>query len=96
MLLPACFGSHVSSRSSEADIAPQYLKENIEVFMGGGRGYFVPSTDKDSLRKDNINLLDEAKKQGYEIVFDKDSMQSASSNKLIGVISEKCPHNTRP
>ena len=82
---PACFGSHVPSRASEADIAPQYINKDIEVIMGGGLGYFIPSSAKGSYRKDSKDLIAAAKAKGYFIALDKSSMESASSKKLIGL-----------
>ncbi|TAL33909.1 MAG: alkaline phosphatase [Spirochaetes bacterium] len=41
----------------------------------------------DSKRKDNQNLLDAARGQGYDLVFGKSDMQSAKSGKLLGLFT---------
>lgn len=82
---PASFGSHVGSRGDEADIAPQYIKNKVDVLMGGGRAYFIPKSDKGSLRPDERNLLSDAEKSGYNIAFTRDAMLRAKSGKLIGL-----------
>lgn len=49
---PAAFAAHVVNRSQQAEIAAQMLAQNIEVMLGGGRGWF-----DGSLRPDRRNLL---------------------------------------
>ncbi|WVF71802.1 hypothetical protein IAT40_006610 [Kwoniella sp. CBS 6097] len=67
---PAAFGSHVLDRDNEATIAQQYLGEyalgrQVDLLWGGGRGFFLPQSDSGSSRKDDRNLIEEAKQNGY-------------------------------
>lgn len=57
---PASFISHQSSRGSYEDIALDFLKTDIDVFIGGGIEHF-------SKRKDKLNLFDSLKFRGYEV-----------------------------
>jgi alkaline phosphatase len=83
---PAVFGSHVESRSSEADIALQYLDEKINVLIGGGRMYFMPQTQEGSKRADDRDLLAEARKAGYSIAATRDELLAVKSGKLLGLL----------
>jgi alkaline phosphatase len=82
---PAAFGSHVASRGDEADIAPQFIERRIDVLLGGGRSVFLPKSDKDSARKDDRNLLQEAREAGYTIVGNREDLLSADEHRLLGL-----------
>jgi alkaline phosphatase len=82
---PASFGSHVSSRSSEAEIAPQYIDRKIDVLMGGGKQFFLPKSVSGSKRSDERDLLSEARKLGYTQVDSLKSWTDAKSGRLIGL-----------
>lgn len=96
---PAAFGSHVSSRKGEADIAPQYLEKRIDVLLGGGRMYFLPKSQEQSKREDERNLLDEAKALGYTVVDSREGLLSAKGGRLLGLfqmssLTTKAPEPT--
>jgi alkaline phosphatase len=83
---PASFVAHVSQRSSYEDIAADFLKTDIDVFIGGGYKHF-------SQRKDGRNLITDLKKKGYQVLTDMDSIQSVRSGKLAGLTAPE--HNGR-
>lgn len=56
---PAAFIAHVKSRSRFEDIAEDFLKTEIDFFIGGGKKYF------DQRKKDNRNLYNELEDKGY-------------------------------
>ncbi|WP_228460280.1 alkaline phosphatase [Cytobacillus dafuensis] len=73
---PAVFASHVASRANEMDIAPQFIKNDVDVLLGGGRKYFTEP------------LLKIAKAKGYEIVNNREQLEMAgSTDKLIGLFA---------
>ncbi|MBS4207889.1 alkaline phosphatase [Bacillus sp. FJAT-50079] len=75
---PAVFASHVTSRANEAEIAPQYLENDVDVLLGGGKKYFPDQ------------LLNQAKEDGYRIVFERKGLTYArKSKKLLGLFSEE-------
>jgi len=63
---PACFYSHVKSRSMDDEIAAQLATSEIDFFAGGGVGYFT-----DSLRRDGKDYLKILKENGFNLRTDK-------------------------
>ncbi|KAK9245058.1 alkaline-phosphatase-like protein [Lipomyces tetrasporus] len=59
---PAGFATHIWDRDEEADIADQLvgyahpLGRVVDVMMGGGKCFFLPQSDEDSCRDDDIDL----------------------------------------
>ena len=82
---PASFIAHVSSRSSYEDIAADFLKTNIDVFIGGGIKNF-------EARKDGKNLSRELKDKGYQVLYNIDDIQKVKSGKLAGFTAQE--HDT--
>jgi len=81
---PASFIAHVDSRGSYEDIAGDFLKTEIDVFIGGGIKNFEE-------RKDGRNLCKELKEKGYQVLYDISDIQKVKSGKLAGLVaSEHC------
>src|SRR5690606_12020247 len=75
---PAVFASHVASRASESDIAPQLIENDVDVILGGGKKYFPES------------LLLEAKGNQYQVVSNKIQLNNVkNAKKLIGLFAEE-------
>ncbi|MFQ5824044.1 MAG: alkaline phosphatase [bacterium] len=88
---PASFAAHVKSRSNETEIARQMVYKNIEVIMGGGRKFFLPSFNWLPFRKDDLNLIDILKSKGYAVVFSKDELfqlDLQNTKSVIGLFSD--------
>ena len=83
---PASFISHQASRSSYEDIAADFLKTDIDVFIGGGLDHFTK-------RKDGRNLVDELKNKGYQFETELDKIQKVKKGKLVGLTADV--HNGR-
>jgi alkaline phosphatase len=75
---PASFIAHQSSRGSYEDIAADFLKTDIDVFIGGGSDHFTK-------RKDKLNLIDSLKLKGYEVDSTMEMVLKSSSLKLAGL-----------
>ncbi|MFA5819398.1 MAG: alkaline phosphatase [Bacteroidales bacterium] len=75
---PASFIAHQSSRGSYEDIAMDFLKTDIEVFIGGGYDHFAK-------RKDKLNLIDSLKFRGYEVDTSMSMVLKSTSRKLAGL-----------
>ena len=71
---PASFIAHQSNRGSYEDIAMDFLKTDIDVFIGGGYDHF-------GKRKDNLNLIDSLKARGYEVDTSLNSVLKSASEK---------------
>ena len=84
---PASYAAHVRARGMEEEIAVDYLEANMEVILGGGWEFFIPSTQDGSERDDERNLIEEFRNKGYEYVDSKTTLESSESEKLLGLFS---------
>ncbi len=57
------------------------------MLLGGGLVYFVPQSQADSKRKDERDLLQEARNAGYTVCQSKESMLSADNNYILGLFA---------
>jgi alkaline phosphatase len=74
---PASFIAHQVSRGSYEDIASDFLKTDIDVFIGGGYDHFAKRNDK-------LNLIDSLRIRGYEVDTTISSILNSTSLKLAG------------
>lgn len=81
---PASFASHVPQRSMANDIAQQLTTSGLDVILGGGLQYFIPSSDTLSARTDDRDLVHELEDEGYQILMNKSQLLSSSANKIAG------------
>lgn len=79
---PASFIAHQPSRSMDEAIAHDFLKTDIDVFIGGGRKFF-------SQRTDGKNLIDSLKAKRYQIANSIDEVQKVSSGKLAAFLADE-------
>jgi len=89
---PGAMVAHTRRRADKPYIADQLLASGAEVILGGGSAYFYPQSNPVSKRKDEKNLVEQFKKDGYEVVFTKDGLKAASNTtstkKLFGVFHQ--------
>lgn len=86
---PAAFSAHVSFRSMQDLIASQQLGINttygietpVDLMIGGGRCLFLPHSHDDGCRSDELNLVEYARKQGYEVSIDKEGFDKLQLGK---------------
>ncbi len=78
---PASFIAHQKWRSMYEEIAADFLKTDIDVFIGGGREHFIK-------RRDGIDLTLNLKEKGYKVLFKMDSVIKADSGKLAGLVAD--------
>lgn len=83
---PASFIAHQKSRNMYEEIAGDFLKTDIDVFIGGGYKHFTE-------RKDGRNLADELSKKGYQVLQEMDAIAKVKSGKLAGLTASE--HNGR-
>ncbi len=76
---PASFIAHVAKRSSYEDIALDFLKTEIDVFIGGGKNFFAK-------RKDGKDLIGELKAKNYRI-FDRLDEASGVNSGNIAILT---------
>ena len=83
---PASFIAHQPHRNMYEEIAADFLKTNIDVFIGGGYDHFTN-------RKDGGNLTIELKKKGFHVLQDINQIKNFKSGKLAGFTAAE--HNER-
>lgn len=81
---PASFIAHQLNRDSLEAIARDYLKTDIELFIGGGYDNFAK-------RSDGMNLADTLRSNGYEVCTSMDMILKSSSGKIAGFIAPLDP-----
>ncbi|MBN1986874.1 MAG: alkaline phosphatase [Prolixibacteraceae bacterium] len=78
---PASFIAHQESRNMYEEIAADFLKTDIDVFIGGGLDHFTK-------RKDGRNLVNELKEKGYTFEQEVDKIAQVKSGKLAALTAE--------
>jgi alkaline phosphatase len=79
---PACFASHVVTRSMMDDIALQEIGEGVlgrtvDLMFGGGRCHFLPNETEGGCREDNIDVVKIAKEKfGWSYASDRKSFDA--------------------
>jgi len=81
---PASFIAHQPSRKMYEEIALDFLKTDIDVFIGGGEANFND-------RKDGLNLLDSLTSRGYTVIDKESEILNFEGDKLAGFIAEEHP-----
>jgi alkaline phosphatase len=79
---PAGFASHVSSRSSEVDIAEQMFDSRVDVLLGGGRKFWQAGGENGS------NLIVMAQRVGYHLVQSRAEMMELMNGPVLGLFAE--------
>lgn len=79
---PASFIAHQKSRNSYEDIAADFLKTDIDVFIGGGYNHFAQ-------REDGADLTKKLEENNYQFVRDLESVKNARSGKLAALLAPK-------
>lgn len=77
---PASFIAHQASRGSYEDIAADFIKTDVDVFIGGGYDHFAK-------REDKLNLIDSLKARGYEVANNMNQVMVSTSGKLAGLVA---------
>ena len=77
---PASFIAHQADRYNYEAIALDFLKTDIDVFIGGGYDHFAT-------RQDGLNLIDSLEISGYEVDTLMNQVVTTTSEKLAGLIA---------
>ena len=103
---PASYASHNIKRTNENEIAQEMITIGPDLMLSGGLRHFIPKTKTQELenllpkrlnykskRKDELNLLDFAKKTGYDLAFNKNDLKNSNSKKVLGLFTNSAmPH----
>jgi len=84
---PAAMVAHTRRRARKAEIAPMFVDSGVDVLLGGGRAYFLPSGTKESKRTDGLDPIRRARDAGYAYVTTAAELRSAvpPTRKLLGL-----------
>lgn len=89
------FVASVNARKEDQEIARQTILSGVDVIMYGGEEWLLPKGVKgfycsEGKRTDGLNLIDEAKKLGYKIIYTREQLKNISpdANKLLGIFAE--------
>lgn len=77
---PAAFVAHNEHRNNYEEIAADFLKTDIDVFIGGGYDNFAK-------REDGKNLIEELENKGYKVETTIDEVSKVTQGKLAGLIA---------
>jgi alkaline phosphatase len=85
----------VNARKENEEIARQTIYSGVDVIMYGGEDWLIPEGVKgfhcnSGKRTDELNLIDEALKMGYTVVYNEEQLKKIDPNveKLLGVFAE--------
>ena len=97
----AAFASSVSNRKNFMEITNQLITSDVKIILGGGekfllpkglKGYFGPGS-----RTDGRNLIREAEKRGYLIIYTLKELKNIPSSvtKVLGVFAHENTYNDK-
>jgi len=96
----ACFVASTAHRDDYEQITAQILESGVDVILSGGEEWFLPPSKagrhtKAGKRSDGRDLIEEARKNGYTVVFDRAELQSVplETKKLLGIFAEQDTFN---
>lgn len=75
---PASFIAHEVNRNNYEAIASDFLKTDIDLFIGGGRDHFTN-------RKDEQDLISELEANGYTVLYSLEEIEHFDGGKLAGL-----------
>ncbi len=97
----AVFLSSNVKRGNYNEIAKDVVQSGAHLIFAGGEDFLIPEGTKgkysvNGKRKDNLNLIEWAKENGYEVVYTKDELVSLSpekTEKILGVFASRNTFN---
>ncbi|KAH7117677.1 alkaline phosphatase-like protein [Dendryphion nanum] len=85
---PACFAAHVNMRQEEDRIAEQMIGDYplgrvVDLMLGGGRCHFLSNSTEGSCRADNKDVVEMAKKKGFNYISDRNGFDSLKGGQAL-------------
>lgn len=81
---PAAFVAHEYSRHYYEQIAADFLRDDIDVFIGGGRSHFTN-------RLDRLNLVEVLKERNYTVIDTILDLDAAEGDRIAGLLYYDSP-----
>lgn len=98
----AVFVSSNIKRSNYSEIAKDVIQSGVDLIFSGGEDFLLPEGTKgrfssNGKRKDGLNLIEWAAKEGYKIIYTKEELSKASPDekKILGVFSARSTFNDK-
>lgn len=79
---PVAFIGHNESRKNEDDLAADFLRTDIDLFIGGGRDHFEK-------RSDGRNISDELREKGYTVAYSLDTLAALDKSPVGILLADK-------
>jgi len=79
---PASFVAHNVNRNDYEGIALDYIRNQPDVFIGGGKAHF-------SNRRDRRDLIKVLEQDGYEVVYTTEALKDVKADKVAGLLAEE-------
>lgn len=79
---PVAFIGHNESRKNEDDLAADFLRTDIDLFIGGGRDHFEK-------RSDGRNISDELRQKGYTVAYSLDTLAALDKSPVGILLADK-------
>ena len=96
----ACFVASTAKRDDYEQITTQVVESGVDVILSSGEEWFLPPSKagrhvKAGKRTDGRDLIEDAKKNGYTVVFDRSELASVlpGTKKLLGIFAEQDSFN---
>ncbi len=98
----AVFVSSNAKRGNYTEIAKDVIQSGVDLILCGGEDFLLPEGTKgrfseNGKRKDGLNLIEWAEKNGYKVVYTRDELLNTSFNekKILGVFAARSTFNDR-
>ena len=97
----AVFTAQVHSRKNKDEIAKQIIESDLDLVFSGGEQYLLPAGAKghfgSGARKDGLNLIEQAKQQGYTVIYSLKNFRKQTQNaeKILGVFALNDTYNSK-
>lgn len=100
------FAAEVDNRNNNNEIIRQIVLESgAQVIMAGGERWMLPvgvsgqfgdELNQTGARTDGLNLIEEAQKRGYRVLYNKDELNTVQAGeKILGVFAWEDTYNSR-
>lgn len=96
------FVAKAKTRREFTEITKQIVNSGVDVILGGGEVFYLPkgtagkyAKAEESQREDGLNLIEEAKKKGYTVVYTRDELLDlpAETKKVLGIFAATDTYN---
>ncbi|MEA5595408.1 alkaline phosphatase [Rivularia sp. UHCC 0363] len=96
------FIAKTKTRQEFTEITKQIVNSGVDIILGGGEIFYLPkgtagryAKAEESQREDGLNLIEEAKKKGYTVVYTRDELLNlpADTKKVLGIFAATDTYN---